>query len=281
MAEPKKNTRSATVADTDMAPAPPAMPSHQTSTAPSPPSASQGQPGNPPLRLNITKQQAQALYADYKAMKAQGVPNTNPQMMHAKSILSHLKRYQEWRRKQHTKAQEPTASGESGANLDRNPHIAPQTRAEPTGTGGGGGGATSPTEPRTGPPALHPPPQTPQEAAATNRKLCARHLAHAWKHLLLAGNGGQSEEVAALAGKLNMMGDFHAEASKLMKGDEGLRARVRGAKIPGGSEEGMGENIHVGRGGGGARLPTASGGKGESSDGEEAGVPRAKRQRRG
>ncbi|KAI6860931.1 hypothetical protein KC338_g6793, partial [Hortaea werneckii] len=227
MAEPKKNTRSATVADTDMAPAPPAMPSHQTSTAPPAPSAPQGQPGNPPLRLNITKQQAQALYANYKAMKARGVPNTNPQMMHAKSILSHLKRYQEWRRKQNTKAQEPTASGEPRANLDRTPHIAPQTRAEPAGTGGGGG-ATSPTEPRTGPPALHPPPQTPQEAAAANRRLAARHLAHVWKLLLLADDSPQSEEVAALAGKLNMMGDFHAEASKLMKGDEGLRARVRG-----------------------------------------------------
>ena len=212
-------------------------------------------------------------------MKEQGVPNTDPQMMHAKSILSHLKRYQEWRRKQHTKAQEPNASGEPGANLDRTPHIAPQTRAEPVGTGGG---ALSPTAPGTGPTALRPPPQTPQQAAEANRRLAARHLAHAWKYLLLAGDGGQSEELAALAGKLHMMEDFHAEASKLMKGDERLRARVRGAKIPGGSEEGIGENIHVGGGGGGggARLPTASGVAEESSDGEDVEVPRAKRQRR-
>ncbi|KAI7475453.1 hypothetical protein KC351_g10068 [Hortaea werneckii] len=280
MAEPKKNTRSATVADTDMAPAPPAMPSHQTSTAPPAPSAPQGQPGNPPLHLNITKQQAQALYAKYKAMKAQGVPNTDPQMMHAKSILSHLKRYQEWRRKQHTKASsESNASGETGANPEKTPHIAPQTREEPAGTGGRG--ASSPTAPGTGPTALHPPPQTPQEAAAANRRLTAHHLAHAWKHLLLADDSPQSEEVAALAGKLNMMEDFHSEASKLMKGDEGLRARVRDAKVRGESEEDIGENIHVGRGGGGDRLPTASGVKGESSDGGEAGVPRAKRRRRG
>ncbi|KAI6819685.1 hypothetical protein KC332_g9798 [Hortaea werneckii] len=139
-----------------MAPAPPAMPSHQTSTAPPAPSAPQGQPGNPPLRLNIRKQQAQALYAKYKAMKAQGVPNTDPQMMHAKSILSRLKRYQEWRRKQHTKApSEPNASGEPGATLEQTPHIAPQTHEEPAGTGGGGG-ATSPTAPGTGPTAPHP-----------------------------------------------------------------------------------------------------------------------------
>ncbi|KAI7261890.1 hypothetical protein KC345_g9626 [Hortaea werneckii] len=264
-----------------MAPAPPAMPPHQTSTAPPASSAPQGQRGNPPLRLNITKQQAQALYAKYKAMKAHGVPNTDPQMIHAKSILSHLKRYQEWRRKQHTNAQEPSVSGEPGANLDQTPHIAPQSREEPAGTGGA---SSSHTGPGTGPPALHHPPQTPQETAAANRKLAARHLAHAWKFLLLANDdGGQAEEMAILAEKLNMMGDFHAEASKLMKGDEGLRARVRvrGAKMPAESEEGIGENIHVAGGGGGARLPTASGAKGESSDGGEAGVPRAKRRRRG
>ncbi|KAI7192852.1 hypothetical protein KC343_g9066 [Hortaea werneckii] len=281
MAEPKKNTRTATVEDTDMAPAPPAMPSHQTSSAPSAPSAPQGQPGNPPLRLNITKQQAQALYAKYKTMKEQGLPNTDPQMMHAKSVLSHLKRYQEWRRKQHTKAPpESNASGEPGAKPNPASHTAPQTREEPARTAGGGA-SSSPTEPGTGPTALHPPPQTPQQAAQAHRQLAARHLAHAWKSLLLADDSPQSEEVAALAGKLNMMGDFHAEASKLTNGDEGLRARVREAKIPGGSEEGIGENIHVAGGGGGARLPTASGVAEQSSDGEDVEVPRAKRQRRG
>ncbi|KAI7474820.1 hypothetical protein KC357_g5068 [Hortaea werneckii] len=273
MAEPKKKTHSAAVADTDMATAPPAMPPHQTSTAPSAPSAPQGQPGNPSLRLNITKQQAQALYAKYKAMKEQGVPNTDPQMMHAKSVLSQVKRFQDWKRRQHTKASEPNASLEPGKNPEQAPHIPTHTREMPAGPGRG---ALSPTEPGTDPTAIHPPP-TPQEAAEAHRILSARYLAHAWKYALLAGDGGPAEEVATLAEKLNMMDDFHAEATRLMKGDDGLRARVREGKMRGESEEGIGENIHVG----GAHLPTASGAEGNSSEGEDAEVPQAKRQRRG
>ncbi|KAI7505120.1 hypothetical protein KC367_g799 [Hortaea werneckii] len=276
MAEPKKKTRSAAVADTNMATGPPAVPPHQTSTAPSAPSAPQGQPGIPPLRLNVTKQQAQALHAKYKAMKEQGVPNTDPQMMHAKSILSQLKRFQDWRRRQHTKASEPDASGEPGKNPEQAPHIPMHTREMPAGPGRG---ALSPTEPGTDPTAIHPP-QTPQEAAEAHRRLSARHLAHAWKYALLAGDGGPAEEVATLVEKLNMMDDFHAEATRLVKGDDGLRARVREGKMRGESEGEIGENIHVG-GDGVAHLPSASGAEGTSPEGKDAEAPQAKRRRRG
>ncbi|KAI6900969.1 hypothetical protein KC334_g8360 [Hortaea werneckii] len=261
------------------------MPSHQNSTPPSASTAPQGQPGIPPLRLNITKEQIRAVHAKYKAMKEQGVPNTDPQMMHAKSILSHVKRFQKLRRKQHTEASEPKATSEPVEDPNQPPPVSTQTHEELTGAAA----SSSPAEPGEAPnvevtaatPLPPPPlPLTPQQQAEAHRKLSARHLAHAWKFSILAGDIGQAEEVAILAGKLNMMEDFHGEATRLVKGDHGLRARVRDAKVRGGMGEGIGANVHVG-GGGVAHLPTASDATEESSDGEDAEALKAERQRMG
>ncbi|KAI6824263.1 hypothetical protein KC340_g11381 [Hortaea werneckii] len=255
------------------------MSSHQTSTPPSASTAPQAQPGIPTLRLNITKPQIRAVHAKYKALKEQGVPNTDPQMMHAKSILSHVKRFREWRRKQHTKASEPNASSEPTEDPNQAPHVSTQIPEELTATGG----PSSPAEPGAAPnvqlTAATPPPLTPQQQAEANRKLSARHLAHAWKFSILAGEIAQAEEVAILAGKLNMMEEFHGEATRLAKGDHGLRARVRNAKVRGERGEGIGTNTHDG--GGVARLPTASAATEESSDEQDAEALKAKRQRLG
>lgn len=235
----------------------------------------------PPLRLNITKGQIRALHAKYKAMKEQGVPNTDPQMMHAKSILSQVKRFQEWRRKQHTRASEPDASSEPAETPDQPPSVCTQTHEAPAGTRGPSSPA-APGEAQTGGiPTATPLPSMSQQAGAY-RKLSARHLAHAWKYSILAGDFGQAEEVAILAGKLNMMEDFHNEATELVKRDDGLRARVRGAKVRGEKGKGVDTNVHVGDGGGVAvaHLPAASGTAEESSEGEDAEAPKAKRQRR-
>ncbi|KAI7240671.1 hypothetical protein KC330_g1127 [Hortaea werneckii] len=257
------------------------MPSDQLSTPPSASSAPHEQSGIPPLRLNITKQQIRAVHAKYKAMKEQGVPNTDPQMMHAKSILSHVKRFREWRRKQHTNPSEPNASSEPAEHPNQPPQVSTQTREELTATGG----PSSPAEPGEAQnirltAATPPLPLTPQQQAEANRKLSARHLAHAWKFSIFAGDIGQAEEVAILAGKLNMMEDFHGEATRLVKGDHGLRARVRDAKARGESGKGVGMDVHVGGGGGMAHLPATSDATEESSD-EDAEALKAKRQRLG
>ncbi|KAI7527811.1 hypothetical protein KC331_g16103 [Hortaea werneckii] len=260
------------------------MSSHQTSTPPSASTAPQAQPGIPTLRLNITKPQIRAVHAKYKAMKEQGVPNTDPQMMHAKSILSHVKRFREWRRKQHTKASEPNTSSEPTEDPNQSPHVSTQTREEPADTRGPSSPAELGETPNIEVTAATPHPHLPltaQEQAEANRKRSAHHLAHAWKHSILAGDIAQAEEVAILAGKLNLMDDFHDEASRLVKGDQGLRARVRDAKVRGERGKGVGTNVHVGGGGGVAHLPAASGATGESSDGEDAEALKAKRQRQG
>ncbi|KAI7208504.1 hypothetical protein KC333_g9119 [Hortaea werneckii] len=285
MNESKRTTSSATVVDKEVSPAPPMMPSDQVSTPPSASTAPQGQPGVPSLRLNITKQQIRAVHAKYKAMKEQGVPGTDPQMMHAKSILSHVKRFREWKRKQHTKASEPNTTSEPSENPNQPPHVSTQTREEPADTGGpsspaeSGDSRTEKTPP-IATPSLTPTSQQKQQADA-NRKLSAHHLAHAWKFSILAGDIAQAEEVAILAGKLNMMEDFHGEASKLVKGDVGLRARVRDAKVRGERGEGIGTKTHGGGGGGMAHLPAASDATEESSDEEDAEAVKAKRQRLG
>ncbi|KAI7536696.1 hypothetical protein KC331_g11330 [Hortaea werneckii] len=257
------------------------MPSDQLSTPPSASSAPHEQSGIPPLRPNIRKQQIRAVHAKYKAMKEQGVPNTDLQMMHAKSILSHVKQFQEWRRKQHTNPSEPNASSKPAEHPNQAPHVSTQTREELMATRA----PSSPAEPGEAPnirlTAATSPPLTPQQQAEAHRKLSARHLAHAWKFSILAGDVGKAEEVAVLAGKLNMMEEFHGEATRLVKGDHGLRARVRDAKVRGESGKGVGVDVNVGSGGGVAHLPTASGATGESSDGEDAEALKAKRQRLG
>ncbi|GAB1741400.1 hypothetical protein NU219Hw_g6633t1 [Hortaea werneckii] len=250
------------------------MPSHQTSTPPSASSAPHGQLGIPHLRLNITKEQIRALHAKYKAMKEQGVPDTDPKMMQAKSILPQVKRFKEWRRKQHTKASEPNASSEPAADLNQAPHVSTQTREEPADTRGPSSTAEPGEAPNGQIPSAIPPPSTSQQAEA-HRKLSARHLAHAWKFSILAGDFGQAEEVAILAGKLHMMEDFHDEATKLVKGDHGLRARVRDAKTRGKVEKGGGAIVRDV----GAQLRRASGATEESSDREDTEAPEEKRQR--
>ncbi|KAI7163654.1 hypothetical protein KC349_g1204 [Hortaea werneckii] len=222
------------------------MPSDQLSTPLSASSAPHEQSGIPPLRLNITKEQIRAVHAKYKAMKEQGLPNTDPQMMHAKSILSHVKGFREWRRKQHTNPSEPNASSEPAEHPNQPPHVSTPIREGLTDTGG----PSSPAEPGAAPnirlTAATSPPLTPQQQAEAHRKLSARHLAHAWKFSILAGDIGQAEEVAVLAGKLNMMEEFHGEAARLVKGDHGLRARVRDAKARGERGKGVGMDVHVG-----------------------------------
>ncbi|KAI7165705.1 hypothetical protein KC316_g12504 [Hortaea werneckii] len=257
------------------------MPSDQLSTPPSASTAPQGQPGTPSLRLNITKEQIRAVHAKYKAMKEQGVPSTDPHMIQAKSILSHVKRFREWRRKQHTNPSEPNASSEPAEHPNQPPHVSTQTREELTATGG----PSSPAEPGEAQnirlTAATPPSTSQQHQAEAHRKLSARHLAHAWKFSILAGDVGQAEEVTILAGKLNMMEEFHGEATSLVKGDHGLRARARDAKVRGERGEGVGTNVHVGSGGGVAHLPATSDATEESSDEEDAEALKAKRQRRG
>ncbi|KAK5167385.1 transcriptional regulator [Saxophila tyrrhenica] len=140
----------------------------------------QQQQGNNPMMNNVlphgmTKEDVQQIYKKYQTMKAQGVPDNEPEMMKARQILQQIQQKTELLKRQaaarqaQLKQQQAMALQQNGAGGSR-----PQMNGAPTSTAPSMPTTNSPSQTQTGTPTANgmpqnaPPQATEAQAAATS-----------------------------------------------------------------------------------------------------------------
>ncbi|KAJ4366825.1 transcriptional regulator [Neocucurbitaria cava] len=128
-----------------------------TSVQANPDMAGQGQ-----LPNNITREQIQRVYQSYQAMKQQGVPETNPEFIKARNLLTLVQKQNQYVQQQRMKQQQ----------MQQRQQLPDQQAAQQNGTAIGMSNGTKPAIPADGKPAAPAPassgPSSSMQAAATS-----------------------------------------------------------------------------------------------------------------